>query len=144
MWLMGRWPNLLRTLFTKMKSMAAARIHHDGVLYSKLRVGVPQVRRKTTKSHGDVGQLRSKRGHDSISVSDWAPWERDLGEDVIYFLLLTTFVIAWRITVPAFSISFLVKPMVTHTLSAGGTICFGWKLSSRDLRRLIRTPFARH
>lgn len=61
-----------------------------------------------------------------------------------YFLLLRTFVTAWRIVVPAFSISFFVRPSVTHTFSAGGTNCFGWKLSSRALRRLMRTPFARH
>lgn len=51
---------------------------------------------------------------------------------------------AWRIIVPAFSTSFLVSPRVTQTFSPAGTICFGSKLSSRVLRRLIRTPLARH
>jgi hypothetical protein len=36
-----------------------------------------------------------------------------------YFLLDTIFVTACLITVPAFSVSFLVSPLVTHTLSDG-------------------------
>ena len=60
-----------------------------------------------------------------------------------YFLLLITLVMAWRIIVPAFSISFLVRPVVTHTFRAGGTTCLGSKLSSRVFSRVIRTPLAR-
>lgn len=65
-------------------------------------------------------------------------------ETDIHFFLLITLVMACRMVVPAFSISFFVRPMVTHTFSAAGTICFGWKLSSKVLRRVIRTPLARH
>ena len=36
-----------------------------------------------------------------------------------YFLLVTIFVIACRMTMPAFSVSFFVNPDVTQTLSAG-------------------------
>lgn len=61
-----------------------------------------------------------------------------------YFFLPKTFVIACRMVVPAFSISFFVRPIVTQTLSAGGTICLGSKLSSRVLRRVIRTPLMAH
>jgi hypothetical protein len=60
-----------------------------------------------------------------------------------YFLLLITLVIACRMIVPAFSISFLVRPVVTHTFRAAGTTCLGSKLSSRVFSRVIRTPLAR-
>lgn len=66
------------------------------------------------------------------------------GNKVGYFLLLRAFVTACRIVVPAFSISLLVRPIVTHTFSAGGKCCFGGKLSSSALRRVMRTPLARH
>lgn len=62
----------------------------------------------------------------------------------VHFLLLRTFVMACRIVVPAFSTSFLVRPRVTQTFKPAGTTCLGSKLSSRVLRRVMRTPLARH
>ena len=38
----------------------------------------------------------------------------------------------------------MVRPVVTHTLRAGGTTCLGSKLSSRVFSRVMRTPLARH
>lgn len=64
-----------------------------------------------------------------------------------HFLLLTTLVIACRITIPARSTSFLDKPVVMHTLSAGCTshpASLEVPLTARGmlLTRAISTPFA--
>lgn len=48
---------------------------------------------------------------------------------LIYFLFFTTLVMAWRMVMPAFSVSFFVKPDVTQTLMAG----VGCQPSSRGL-----------
>lgn len=83
-------------------------------------------------------------GH-SMGMTELKNEKNDAIEETgIHFFLLITLVMACRMIVPAFSISFLVRPMVTHTFKAAGTTCFGWKLSSRVLRRVIRTPLARH
>jgi hypothetical protein len=64
-------------------------------------------------------------------------------------ILDTIFVTACLTIVPAFSVSFFVSPLVTHTLSAG----WGCHPASRGLmprprgkalRRVIKTLFARH
>lgn len=89
-------------------------------------------------------------GHGSMSghllgVAGFVNEKKDaIGKAEIHFFLLITLVMACRMIVPAFSISFFVRPMVTHTFRAAGTTCLGWKLSSRVLRRVIRTPLARH
>lgn len=67
----------------------------------------------------------------------------------LYLLLVIILVIACLISVPAFSISFFDKPVVTHTFSAGcGCHCSSLGLipSSRGmaLRRVTRIPRARH
>lgn len=83
-------------------------------------------------------------GH-SMGVAGFVNEKKDAIEEAeIHFFLLITLVMACRMIVPAFSISFFVRPMVTHTFSAAGTTCLGWKLSSRVLRRVIRTPLAKH
>jgi hypothetical protein len=74
------------------------------------------------------------------SVEDKGRMEKDAN----HFLLLITFVMACRMIVPDFSISFLVRPVVTQTFRAGGTTCLGSKLSSRVFRRVMRTLLARH
>lgn len=67
----------------------------------------------------------------------------------LYFLLLIIFVIACLMIVPAFSVSFFVSPLVTQTFKQG----WGCHPASRGLtprprgkalRRVTKTPFARH
>lgn len=68
---------------------------------------------------------------------------------LLFAFRVITFVTAWRITTPAFSVSFFVKPVVTHTFSAGWS-CHPCSFAVLDgatgipLRRVMRTPFARH
>lgn len=65
-----------------------------------------------------------------------------------HFRLFITAVTACLITIPAFSVSFFVSPVVTHTFKAG---CAAQSTSRGvapralgiDLRRVIRTPFAK-
>ena len=64
-----------------------------------------------------------------------------------YFRALTTLVIACRIVIPARSISFRDRPVVTHTFSAGwGSQSASLALLARGmlLRRVMRMPFVRH
>jgi hypothetical protein len=66
-----------------------------------------------------------------------------------YFLRETIFVIACLIVVPAFSVSFFVNPLVTHTFSAGcgcqpASRGFMPRPRGKALRRVISTPLARH
>ena len=66
-----------------------------------------------------------------------------------YFRRLTIFVIACLMIVPAFSVSFFVKPLVTHTLSAGvgchpASRGLRPKPRGKDLSRVMSTLFARH
>lgn len=83
-------------------------------------------------------------GH-SMVVAEFVNEKKDAIEEIaIHFFLLITLVMACRMIVPAFSISFLVRPIVAHTFNAAGTTCLGWKLSSRVLRRVIKTPLAKH
>ena len=68
---------------------------------------------------------------------------------MIYFRRLTILVMACLIIVPAFSVSFFVRPLVTHTFSAGvgcqpASRGFSPRPSGKDLSRVMRTPFARH
>lgn len=67
-----------------------------------------------------------------------------------FFNLPTTFPTACLTTPPAFSTSFLLCPIVTHTLNAGsfcqpnGLLCPFAGGSGTVLTRATRTPFARH
>ena len=61
--------------------------------------------------------------------------------------LVMTLVIAWRMVVPAFSISFRVRPLVTQTFSAGaGCQLSGFPgeelLERRVFSFVMRTPLA--
>lgn len=66
-----------------------------------------------------------------------------------YFRRLTILVMACRIIVPAFSVSFFVSPLVTQTLSEG-LGCHPASLGliprpiGKDWSLVMRTPFARH
>lgn len=105
-----------------------------------------------TSIAGALGRRSTEENGKSIDAevlwceqsSDWSGQDQKLrGKGRHYFLLLITLVMACRMIVPAFSISFLVRPVVTHTFRAGGIICLGSKLSSRLFSRVIRTPLAR-
>jgi hypothetical protein len=85
MWLTGRWSDLFQSWFEEVKSwLLHAFIMMVYCTQSFESRSVTSQRKDT--SHGDVGQLGSKRGHDSISVSDRGHWERDLGKEVLLSL----------------------------------------------------------
>ena len=94
-----------------------------------------------------------------IMHQHWSSWNarslihrprRDDGQWLrLYFRLLTILVMACLMMVPAFSVSFFVRPLVTHTLSAGvgcqpASRGFSPRPRGKDLSRVMRTPFARH
>lgn len=64
-----------------------------------------------------------------------------------YLFLFTTFVMACRIVMPAFSISFRERPMLMHTFNAGCSshpVSFGPALTALGMlfNRVISTPLA--
>jgi hypothetical protein len=67
----------------------------------------------------------------------------------VYFLFEMILVIACRMVIPAFSVSFFVRPLVTQTLRAGvgchpASRGLTPSPSGKALSLVIKTPFARH
>jgi hypothetical protein len=67
----------------------------------------------------------------------------------VYLLFEMTLVIACRMVIPAFSVSFFVRPLVTQTLRAGvgchpASRGLTPRPSGKALSLVIKTPFARH
>jgi hypothetical protein len=74
---------------------------------------------------------------------------RTNGRATVYFLFEMILVIACLMMTPAFSVSFFVNPLVTHTLRAGtgahpASRGLTPRPSGKALSRVMRTPFARH
>lgn len=67
---------------------------------------------------------------------------------LLLVFLVRTLVIAWRMMMPAFSISFFESPVVTHTLRAGCnfqpcSLAVECGATGMLFRRVMRTPLAR-